>query len=51
MPGEEAKVFSIPPEEILTVQIMHPTFDWFDELNLQWFAVPFVTSTACISIN
>eukprot|EP00026_Physarum_polycephalum_P000479 Phypoly_transcript_00480.p1 GENE.Phypoly_transcript_00480~~Phypoly_transcript_00480.p1 ORF type:complete len:1057 (-),score=141.02 Phypoly_transcript_00480:1379-4549(-) len=44
MPGEEAKLFSIPQEDVLVVQIQHPKYEWFEDLKLQWFAVPFVSN-------
>jgi nitric-oxide synthase len=44
MPGEEAKIFPIPQEDVLIVQIKHPTYEWFEDLNLQWVSVPFVSS-------
>lgn len=44
MPGERAKVFPIPLEEILIVQITHPNYDWFGDLYLQWVGVPFVAN-------
>lgn len=44
MPGERAKVFPIPLEEVLIVQISHPNYDWFGDLSLQWVGVPFVAN-------
>ena len=44
MPGEQAKVFSIPQEDVLVIQINHPRYEWFAHFDLQWFAIPLVSS-------
>lgn len=35
--------FSIPSSHILEVDIVHPTFDWFQTLGLKWYAVPMIS--------
>nr|ABO09632.1 nitric oxide synthase form B [Physarum polycephalum] len=49
MPHEEAKWFSIPKEYILTVQISHPKYAWFEEMKMEWFGVPFVSNIGLTS--
>ncbi|XP_049785916.1 nitric oxide synthase, salivary gland-like [Schistocerca cancellata] len=41
--GEDPEIFDIPPELVLRVPLSHPTYDWFKELGLQWFALPAVS--------
>jgi len=33
----------IPQELILEVPIIHPTFKWFNELKLKWYAIPIIS--------
>ncbi|WP_166481945.1 nitric oxide synthase oxygenase [Scytonema sp. UIC 10036] len=40
----EPKWFEIPPEIIMEVPLSHPRYDWFEELELKWFALPAVTN-------
>ncbi|MCC0176153.1 nitric oxide synthase oxygenase [Waterburya agarophytonicola K14] len=42
LPGKEPKWFDIPPEIILDVKIVHPDYEWFEELGLKWYALPAV---------
>ncbi|MEL6580585.1 MAG: nitric oxide synthase oxygenase [Cyanobacteria bacterium J06621_12] len=42
LPGKEAEWFDIPPEIILDVEITHPSYEWFEELGLKWYALPAV---------
>nr|XP_015212637.1 PREDICTED: nitric oxide synthase, endothelial-like [Lepisosteus oculatus] len=42
--GEPPKLFPIPPELVLEVPITHPTFSWFAELDLRWYALPAVAN-------
>ncbi|XP_043272207.1 nitric oxide synthase, salivary gland [Venturia canescens] len=41
--GHDPDYFDIPSELVLEVPIIHPTFEWFAELKLKWFAVPAVS--------
>ncbi|XP_012262601.2 nitric oxide synthase, salivary gland [Athalia rosae] len=41
--GHDPDYFDIPSELVLEVPISHPTFEWFEKLNLKWFAVPAVS--------
>ena len=41
--GEPAKWFAIPEEQVLRVNLVHPEYSWFQELNLQWYAVPVIS--------
>lgn len=42
LPGKTPKWFSIPPEIILDVELVHPRHQWFKELSLKWYALPAV---------
>jgi nitric-oxide synthase, bacterial len=37
------KWFRIPQEAVLEVPIRHPEYAWFEELQLQWYAVPIIS--------
>ncbi|WP_332630848.1 nitric oxide synthase oxygenase [Halalkalibacter flavus] len=41
--NKQPKIFSIPNECILNVPIQHPTIENFTDLQLQWYAVPFIS--------
>ncbi|XP_076367440.1 nitric oxide synthase [Tachypleus tridentatus] len=42
--GRDPKFFEIPEELILRVPLSHPSYEWFEELELQWYALPAVSS-------
>ncbi|XP_066586894.1 nitric oxide synthase, salivary gland [Prorops nasuta] len=44
--GHDPDYFDIPPELVLEVPLVHPTFEWFEKLNLKWYAVPAVSGMA-----
>lgn len=44
--GQMPKMFYLPEKEILQVSITHSSFKWFEELNLQWYAVPIISNMA-----
>lgn len=37
------KCFPIPQEFVLEVPLKHPEFNWFEDLHLQWYAVPIIS--------
>jgi nitric-oxide synthase, bacterial len=41
--GEPAQWFAIPEEQVLRVNLSHPDYSWFQELKLQWYAVPVIS--------
>jgi nitric-oxide synthase len=41
--NDDPKWFEIPEEKILRVPLTHPEFSWFDQLDLQWYAVPVIS--------
>ena len=41
--GEFARWFAIPEEQVLRVNLVHPEYSWFQELGLQWYAVPVIS--------
>jgi len=43
MGSQEPKWFEMPEEKVLRVPISHPEFSWFEELNIQWYAVPLIS--------
>ena len=44
VPGHEPKIYEIPEEDILQVEIEHPTIPEFKSLGLRWYAVPAVSN-------
>jgi len=44
--GKDPRWFEYPDNLILEVPLTHPDFSWFEELNLQWFAMPAVAGMA-----
>ncbi|XP_076182998.1 nitric oxide synthase isoform X1 [Ptiloglossa arizonensis] len=41
--GHDPDYFDIPSELVLEVPLSHPTYEWFEKLELKWFAVPAVS--------
>ncbi len=37
------KMFDLPKSSILEVSLSHPDYDWFEELQLKWYAVPMIS--------
>ncbi|XP_075436568.1 nitric oxide synthase 3 isoform X2 [Ascaphus truei] len=42
--GDDPKLFEIPAELVLEVPLRHPTYEWFAEMGLKWYALPAVSS-------
>lgn len=42
--GSTPKWFDVPKELVLEVSLRHPMYDWFQDLQLKWYAVPIVSS-------
>uniref|UniRef100_A0A3P8ZH67 Nitric oxide synthase 1 n=1 Tax=Esox lucius TaxID=8010 RepID=A0A3P8ZH67_ESOLU len=42
--GNDPELFEIPQDLILEVQITHPKYEWFKDLNLKWYGLPAVSS-------
>lgn len=42
--GHDPEYFEIPEDLILRVHISHPVYDWFRELDIQWYALPAVSN-------
>ncbi|KAK7869083.1 hypothetical protein R5R35_000802 [Gryllus longicercus] len=42
--GHDPDYFDIPPELILRIPLTHPTYEWFEKLGLQWYALPAVSN-------
>ncbi|XP_033848982.3 nitric oxide synthase 3-like isoform X2 [Acipenser ruthenus] len=42
--GEQPALFELPAKLVLEVSITHPTFEWFAELGLKWYALPAVSN-------
>lgn len=51
--GQFPKLFEIPKEYVLEVNITHPIYKDFDDLRLKWYAVPIISSMrfSCGGIN
>lgn len=43
VPGGPVELFDIPPQAVLEVAIRHPEYDWFDELDVRWHALPAIS--------
>ena len=43
-PDEQPTIYEIPEEIILRIDIHHPTSSFLEDLNLQWYALPAVSS-------
>lgn len=41
---QKPKLYEIPNDIVLEVPIQHPDYRWFEELGLQWYAVPIISS-------
>ncbi|UYV63676.1 NOS1 [Cordylochernes scorpioides] len=41
--GEDPQIFELPEDLVLRVQLTHPRYSWFEELGLQWYALPAVS--------
>ncbi|XP_054155441.1 nitric oxide synthase, salivary gland-like [Oppia nitens] len=44
VPDEDPQLFTLPEELVLRVPIVHPKYNWFKELDLQWYALPAVSN-------
>lgn len=42
--GGSPEVFPIPEDIVLRVKIKHPKYKWFEELGLEWYALPAVAN-------
>uniref|UniRef100_A0A8C5WNX6 nitric-oxide synthase (NADPH) n=1 Tax=Laticauda laticaudata TaxID=8630 RepID=A0A8C5WNX6_LATLA len=42
--GNDPELFEIPSELVLEVPIRHPKFEWFKDLELQWYGLPAVSN-------
>ena len=41
--GKKPQVFEIPKKHVVEVEIVHPEYERFKELNLKWYAVPIIS--------
>jgi nitric-oxide synthase len=41
--NQKPQWFDLPSDIVLEVEMTHPEFSWFRELNLKWYAVPVIT--------
>ncbi|XP_037910457.1 nitric oxide synthase isoform X2 [Hermetia illucens] len=42
--GHDPDYFDYPPELIVEVPLHHPTYQWFADMNLRWYALPAVSN-------
>ncbi|XP_069066864.1 nitric oxide synthase 3 isoform X1 [Pleurodeles waltl] len=42
--GKNPELYEIPTKLILEVPLCHPTYEWFADLGLQWYALPAVSN-------
>ncbi|MFJ4680568.1 nitric oxide synthase oxygenase [Kitasatospora sp. NPDC088783] len=45
-PGDAPRLFEVPADAVLEVELRHPQFGWFAELGLRWYAVPAISDMA-----
>lgn len=41
--GNPPKLVEIPEKHLLEVPLRHPHYQWFEDLNLKWYAVPMIS--------
>jgi len=46
MPNQAPEFFDIPEDAVLRVPIIHPEYDWWAELGLEWHGLPAVSDMA-----
>jgi nitric-oxide synthase len=44
VPGEPPHLYDLPEDAVVEVPLRHPTYDWFEELDLRWYAVPAISN-------
>ncbi|KPM03085.1 nitric oxide synthase-like protein 1, partial [Sarcoptes scabiei] len=44
VPGEDPQLFPLSEDLVLRVPLIHPKYEWFKDLDLQWYALPAVSS-------
>ncbi len=44
VPGQEPKMYHWQPEEVLEVQIEHPTIPGFKDIGMRWYAIPAISN-------
>ncbi|XP_053625637.1 nitric oxide synthase-like protein isoform X1 [Plodia interpunctella] len=42
--GKDPDYFEIPRELVMEIHMTHPTYEWFSELDLRWYALPAVSN-------
>ncbi|GFY69808.1 nitric oxide synthase [Trichonephila inaurata madagascariensis] len=42
--GHDPQVFDLPEDLVLRVPITHPKYPWFEDLDIEWYALPAVSS-------
>ncbi|XP_069502059.1 nitric oxide synthase 3 isoform X1 [Ambystoma mexicanum] len=42
--GEDPELFEVPPKLIYEVSLQHPSYEWFADLGLKWYALPVVAN-------
>ena len=40
---KEPRWFEVPSDSVLEVPLRHPEYEWFKDLELKWYAVPFIS--------
>lgn len=41
--GKRPELYEIPDELVKEVPLTHPQYDWFEELQMKWYAVPIIS--------
>ncbi|CAH1257154.1 NOS1 [Branchiostoma lanceolatum] len=42
--GEDPEWFDLPRDIVMEVNITHPKYDWFEELDIKWYCLPVVSN-------
>lgn len=45
-PGRAPRIFELPADAALEIDLTHPEWPWFAELGLRWYAVPVISNMA-----
>jgi nitric-oxide synthase len=47
-PGEKPRWYELPEDAVLQIEITHPDYPWFADMNLKWHALPAVSDMALV---
>ena len=47
--GSKLEYFDLPEETVLRIPLRHPNYRWFAQLNLEWYALPAISSMILVT--